>query len=102
MEGCYALHVAQEARNFKATVLGYPVLEGCGPTREKAISEAERALHRAVANGEIVSVTVGSPDPNPWLRDAGMWRDMPEEDWAAYQDAIADYRRELAEDDELV
>lgn len=93
MEGHYALHVARDARTFKATVLGYPAVGGYGPTREAAICQAEAALRRAVASGEIVSVAV--PELNPWLKDAGVWKDDPQ--WDEYQAALERYRREVDE-----
>ncbi|NDK15703.1 MAG: hypothetical protein COZ06_22960 [Armatimonadetes bacterium CG_4_10_14_3_um_filter_66_18] len=63
---------------------------------------AQGALREAPANGEIVSVSVNILDPNPWLEYAGRWRDMPEDEWALYQQAIEDYRQELAEDEAVV
>lgn len=95
MEGHYALHVVREAQTFKATVLGHPAVGGNGPTRETAICQAEAALRRAVASGEIVSIAVAVPEPSPWLRDAGIWKDDPQ--WDEYQAALEDYRREVDE-----
>jgi hypothetical protein len=93
MEWHYALHVARKDGEYQATVLGDPTVRGFGPTREAAIRQAEAALRQALASGEIVTATVEVPQRNPWMEDAGMWKDMPEEDWAAYQQAIDDYRQ---------
>ena len=73
-------------------MLGHPAIGGRGPTREAAISRAQAALSEAMASGETVSVTLDLADPNPWLEDAGVWKDDPQ--WEEYQAAIEEYRRE--------
>ena len=102
MEWHYAVQGSRDGRGFRATVLGNPAVKGSGSTREAAIRQAETALKEAIANGEIVAGTVDVPERNPWVEDAGIWRDVPDEEWAAYQQAIQDYRRELDEDDAVV
>ncbi|MBI3946386.1 MAG: hypothetical protein HY321_10745 [Armatimonadetes bacterium] len=98
----YAMHVSREARGYQATVLGHPGVRGTAPTREAAVRQAEAALAEALASGEIVAGTIQVPERNPWVEDAGIWRDVPDEEWEAYQKAIADYRRELAGDESVV
>ncbi len=91
----YALYVSRENRGYQATVLGCPTIGGRGPTREIAIRRAEAALHQAMASGEIVSVTLDADELNPWLEDAGIWKQDPQ--WDEYQAAVAEYRREVDE-----
>ncbi len=95
MEWRYALHVSRAAQGYQAMVLGHPAVRGCGPTREAAIRQAQAALRQAMGNGEIVSVTVDVPEPNPWLEDAGIWKEDPQ--WDEYQAALEEYRREVDE-----
>lgn len=101
MERQYTMHVSRQARGYRATMLGNPAVKGTGATREDAVRQVEASLRRAIASGEIVVGAVDVPGPNPWVEDAGIFRDVPDEDWEAYQQAIADYRRELAEDDRV-
>lgn len=92
----YGLRISRTSRGYQARVLGYPAIGGRGETREAAIGRAQAALRHALVNGHIVSVTVDAA-PNPWLEDAGIWKDDPQ--WDEYQAAIAEYRREVDERD---
>jgi hypothetical protein len=102
IEWRYALHVARADEGYQATVLGDSAVKGLGSTREMAIFQAEAALCQAVASGEIVTAIAEVPERNQWVEDAGMWKDMPDGEWAVYQQAIDDYRRELAQDAAIV
>ncbi len=102
VEWRYALHIARVSEGYKATVLGDPAIKGSGATRAAAILQAEATLRQAVANEEIVTATVVVAARNPWREDAGMWKNVPDEEWAAYQQAIDDYRDELTKDEAVV
>jgi hypothetical protein len=100
MEQHYILHISREAQGYKAMVLGHTTMGGWGPTRAAAIHQAQAALRQALTSGEIVSVTVDVPDPNPWLEDAGIWKEDPQ--WNEYQAALEEYRREVNEREALL
>jgi hypothetical protein len=55
--------VEQSNGKFTASVLGSPQVKGEGKTREQAVAAVTAQLQSAVANGEVVLVSVPTPVP---------------------------------------
>jgi hypothetical protein len=66
-----------------------------GATREEALAKLrEKICSRLGRDSEMVGLEV--PEPHPWMKYAGMFKDDPLfDDW---QKAIAEYRRKVNED----
>ncbi len=66
-----------------------------GATREEALAKLrDKILGRLGGDAEVVGLEF--PEPHPWKKYAGMFRDDPLfDDW---QKAIAEYRRKVNED----
>ena len=68
-------------------------LSAQGSTRAEALDRLRVEIEGKIAAGAVlVPLEVGSNQENPWTRGAGMFKDNPL--FAAWQEAIADYRRE--------
>jgi hypothetical protein len=67
-----------------------------GATREEALGKLRDKIQaRLGRNSEVVGLEVG-PEPHPWAKYAGMFKDDPMfDDW---QKAITEYRRSVIED----
>lgn len=85
-----------------ATVLELPSVHAIADTRQDAIDQAQKLLAERLAEVEIVSIEVESPDSkpkHPSLKYVGVFKDDP--DFEAVQQYIQEYRDELdAIDDE--
>ena len=84
-------------RGYVATVLGWPACEGLGTTEQEAVREVRAALERELAQGKVITVEVPLPSQlgkasNPWVTDAGLWRDDPQ--WDEFQAAISQHRQD--------
>jgi hypothetical protein len=78
------------ARNFG---LG---LEGHGATREEAVKSAYILLAEKVESGATFEQVDTSPDSNPLMKYAGMFKDDP--DFEDVIDIMAENRRKMEED----
>jgi hypothetical protein len=68
-----------------------------GMTKDEALEALRRAVQQRLASGAELR-TLYVPD-NPWLKSAGIFKDDPTfEEW---QQAIADYRRQVDEDPDI-
>lgn len=95
----YQIFVQNQAHNgYQATVIGLPDCVVEGSTEEEAIAGAKGALKQLLERGKVVAVEVeNSQADNPWLKLAGKYQDDPQ--WDDFQANIADYRRQLNEEE---
>lgn len=86
-------HIAENG--YIASVIGVPDCVVEGRTEEDAISQAESALKKHLAQGKIVTIEVeNQPESeNPLLKHAGRFKDDPYFDEVLEE--IEKYRREL-------
>lgn len=68
----------EQGRSYTATLLGWPKLSVSGASRDEVLGKLRESLERRLANAELVRIEVDvPPEPNPWLRLAGVYRDHP-------------------------
>lgn len=91
--------VTRHATNhFSARALALPAVVATGESEAEAIAQLRAALAELQQHSHIVQVDLPLPEgstAHPWLRFAGMWADDP--DWHAFEEAVADARREAEE-----
>jgi predicted RNase H-like HicB family nuclease len=72
---------SQSEHQFVASVVGVPNCSAEGTSREEAVTKAESALKKKLADGELVTIEVEtlSPreKPDPWLQHSGVFADDP-------------------------
>jgi predicted RNase H-like HicB family nuclease len=79
---------------YLARALALPEIAATGATEAEAIDRLRAALAEVHARSRLVHVDVpiaGEATIHPWARFAGVWAADP--DWAAFERAMADYRR---------
>ena len=86
----------EQEQTYTATLLGGPRLSVSAATREEALGELRQTLERRLAKAEVVTIEVDllHPNPNPWVRLAGVYKDNP-----LFDEFLAEMeadRRELA------
>ena len=84
---------------FRAT--GGPPFEvtAQGTTPEEALARLREAIDRRMAVGSVlVPLEITTTEENPWIAVAGIFRDDPLFD--EWQEAIAEYRRKVDEDED--
>jgi predicted RNase H-like HicB family nuclease len=81
-------------KGYVSAVLGIPDCVAEGRTKEEAVANAKTALAERLAQGEVVTIEVETPQAaHPWLKYFGMWKDDP-----TFDDFLAEieaYRREV-------
>ncbi len=83
------------ANGFRAHT-GEPLpLTAEGATREEALRWVKEKIQEQISQGAEL-VTLEAPADNPWPPMFGVFRDDP--DFDAWQEAIAEYRRQVDED----
>jgi predicted RNase H-like HicB family nuclease len=88
----------QHDSRYTARALVLPEVVASGTTEAEAVDHLREALADLQTRSRVVDVDLPMPDlaqGNPWLRFAGMWADDP--DWDLFQNAVAEYRREIDE-----
>ena len=88
----------QHDSRYTARALVLPDVVASGTTEAEAVDHLRDALADLQTRSRVVDVDLPLPDlaqGNPWLRFAGMGADDP--DWDLFQDAVAEYRREIDE-----
>jgi predicted RNase H-like HicB family nuclease len=92
---------SEPEQGYVASVIGIPNCVADGATKEEAVAKAKEVLSRLLTQGEIVSVEIENvahtQADNPWLKVIGMFKDDPT--WDDFQASIAEYRRELDEEE---
>jgi hypothetical protein len=85
----YILVHPNQEQGYTATVLGWPLRAGTGPTRETALAAVQSALRDCLAAGELVPVQTEDLEAgstgHPWLETVGMFDDNP-----LYDEVMAD------------
>lgn len=68
--------------------------EGSSP--DEAVQRLRALAEERIAGGVVVQMDVPvSPEPNPWVEFAGVWKDHP--DFDAFRENIAEHRRQIDE-----
>ena len=86
---------------YTATVVGIPNLQANATSEQEAITKVYQALLERLNQAKIVWLDVPNSTPeHPWMKYAGTLADNPLFDDVMKN--IADYRRELDEDPDVV
>lgn len=94
----YDILVTKHHNNgYSARPLLWPELVLSGANEAEVITRIRAALADFLAHSHIVSVEVAPVDNtnDPWLRYAGIWQDLPDDEWNEYLTAINDFRAEM-------
>lgn len=68
-----------------------------GATPEEALARLREAIHHRMVEGSVlVPLEIHATEENPWIAVAGMFRDEPL--FGEWQEAIAEYRHKVDED----
>jgi len=81
---------------FIARPLLWPDVVASGRSETEALAGVREALIDVLAQSRIVQIELPEQhetEDDPWLRFAGMWQDVPEEDWERFQTAVAAVRQ---------
>lgn len=81
---------------FIARPLLWPDVVVSGRNETEALVGVREALLDVLAQSQIVQIDLPEEREtadDPWLRFAGMWQDIPEEEWARFQTAVAAVRQ---------
>jgi hypothetical protein len=85
-------------RRYRASISQPMLLETEADTPGQAVQQLRQMAMDQIAGGQLVEISLpGSNEPNPWLAIAGAWKDHP--DLEQYLQNIADYRRQVDEDE---
>lgn len=90
----FHIHITSSEQGFCATPLGLPVGSVEAGTREEAIAKARLAIAEFLWNEDVIPVDIASRE-EARKRGAGIFADVPEEEWQAYLAAIQEYRRQV-------
>ena len=79
---------------YSARPLLWPELVLSGANEAEVVAHTRAALADFLAHSYVVSVEVEPTDNknDPWLQHAGIWQDLPEDEWNEYLTAINDFR----------
>lgn len=90
---------SQADHSYVAAVIGMPDCIVEGQTKEEAIAKVKAALEARLAQGEVVTIEVeppNEPESHPLLKHFGRFRD--DSTFEDFQEKVAEYRRQLDED----
>lgn len=89
-----------EGQRDRASMSQPVALEAEASTPAEAIQQLRELACDHFSQGQFVEFSVpGSAEPNPWLQFAGIWRDNP--DLEEFRKAVAEYRRQIDEDENV-
>lgn len=91
----YDILLTKTAGNgYTARPLLWPEITGSGDSEAEAIAQVRKALASALNQSRVVQIELPAPDDvdDPWLPLIGMWKDMPDEEWASFQRSLRDIR----------
>lgn len=98
----FAVILQKQASNgFIARPVLWPDSVVHGATAEEALSRVQTLIQELLGKTQFVKVEVDAPEAqaaNPWLARAGMFADDPT--WDDFLQAMADYRRQLDDQQE--
>lgn len=83
---------------YVARPVQWPEVIAVGADEATALAGVHTALAEFLANSRIVQIELLPPAQPPedlWLRFAGMWANVPDEQWVQFQSAIADARQSV-------
>jgi len=81
---------------FIARPLLWPDVVASGRDETEALAGVREALIDVLAQSRIVQIDLPAQhetEEDPWLHFAGMWQDVPEEDWERFQSAVTAVRQ---------
>lgn len=81
---------------FIARPLLWPDVVASGRNETEALTGVREALLNVLAQSRIVQLDLAEQqetEDDPWLRFAGMWQDVPEEEWERFQTAVTAARQ---------
>ena len=87
-----------DGNGYVARPVQWPEVMATGVDEAAALAGVHSALAEFLANSRIVQIelpTPAQPAVDPWLRFAGMWADMPDEQWVQFQTAMANARHSI-------
>ncbi len=86
---------------YVARPILWPDVEAQGATEQEALDRVRALIRNLLSKARLVQVEVDVPEEkvgNPWIAKAGIFADDPT--WEDFQKAMADYRRQVDEDQE--
>lgn len=93
-----------DGNGYVARPVQWPEVMATGVDEADALAGVHSALAEFLANSRIVQIELPTPEQpaeDPWLRFAGMWADIPDEQWIQFQTAIADTRHAIDQPQEI-
>lgn len=93
-----------DGNGYVARPVQWPEVMAVGADEATALAGVHTALAAFLANSRIVQIELPTPEQSPedpWLRFSGMWADIPDEQWAQFQTAIADARHAIDQSQEI-
>lgn len=90
---------------YVARPMQWPEVVAAGEDEAKALVAVRKALTEFLANSKIVEIdlpAVNQPTEDPWLKFAGMWSDIPDDQWERFQASIADARQMIDRQQEIL
>src|SRR5262245_30557241 len=92
----------KEANNgHLARPLMWPNVVAQGATEQEALDRVKKLIRDTFSAARLAQVEVGAPEEkvvHPWVENAGLFAD--DATWEDFQQAIADYRRQVDENPE--
>lgn len=83
-----------DLHKYRASTSQPVTMESEGSTSDEAIERLCELARQRLTSGELRVVAIPEiPEPNPWVRYAGVWKDHP--DFDAFLENIAEYRRDV-------
>lgn len=75
---------------YVARPLLWPEIVVSGENEADAIAQVRNALAAALDQSHVIQIELpeANETDNPWLRAAGMWKDIPEEMWNSFQSGV--------------
>ena len=93
----YDIVLTKVASNgYVARPIQWPEVVASGADETEALAAIRKALAEFLDNSRIVQIELPAPTPpveDPWLRFAGMWADIPDDQWARFQTSITEVRQ---------
>ena len=93
----YDILLTKVASNgYMARPIQWPEVVASGADEAEALAAICKALTEFLDNSRIVQIELPTPTrpvEDPWLRFAGMWADIPDDQWERFQTAISDVRQ---------
>lgn len=94
----YDILVTKHLNNgYSARPLVWPELVLSGASEAEVVGRVRTALADFLTHSHVVRVDVEpiADESDPWLRYAGIWQDLPEDEWNEYLTAVNDFRAEM-------